>query len=302
MATVTVEVPATTANLGPGFDCVGLALGLRNRVTAAALDHAEWSVTVEGAGAGVLPTQADNLVTVAMRRVFDRVPGAPRGARLHQINTIPLCSGLGSSAAAYVAGLVAANELCGQALSTQELCQIACDLEGHADNVLPALLGGLSVGLCKDGRAHYVRFDPPAGLKAVVILPDQELATSESRRALPEQYSRPDTVFNLGHAALLVAALVSGDHGALAAAMDDRVHQPYRLPLIPGAERALAAGRDAGAVGVVVSGAGPSLLALCERHADLVAEAMQAAFASKGVQTTRYLLEMEVCGARVVAR
>lgn len=302
MATVTVEVPATTANLGPGFDCVGLALGLCNRVTAAALDHAEWSVTVDGAGAGVLPTGADNLLAVAMRRVFQRVPGAPRGARLHQVNTIPLCSGMGSSAAAYVAGLVAANELCDQALDTQELCQIACELEGHADNVLPALLGGLTVGLYEDGRAHWVRFDPPAGLHAVVVLPDQELATADSRKALPDSYSRADTVYNLGHAALLVAALASGDHQALAAAMEDRVHQPYRLPLIPGAERAMAAARDAGAVGVVVSGAGPSLLALCERDADLVADAMQQAWASKGIRTTQYLLEMDVRGARVVAR
>ncbi|NUQ00015.1 MAG: homoserine kinase, partial [Armatimonadetes bacterium] len=161
MSKVTLEIPATTANLGPGFDCVGLALGLCNRIEAAALDHAGWEISIAGAGEAELPRHRQNLVAQAMEEVFDLVGSRPAGVRLSLTNRIPLCSGLGSSAAARVGGIVAANELCGRPLSTLELARLAAQMEGHPDNVVPALVGGLVVAVLDGEQLSYVRFDPP---------------------------------------------------------------------------------------------------------------------------------------------
>lgn len=295
---VTVEVPATSANLGPGFDCLGLALGLTNRIVVEPLDDPRFEVEVAGAGAGRLPTDGRNLVAVAMRRLFDRVDGAPRGARLRQQNGIPLCSGLGSSAAARVAGLVAANRLCGDPLDQAGLANLATELEGHPDNVLPALVGGLVVAVVESGRTRWVRFDPPPGLHAVVGMPRQALATADARRALPESYSRADVVYNVSRAGFLLAALVSGRFDDLAEAMRDRIHQPYRLPLIPGARDVIAAACEAGA-GAAISGAGPSILALCHRAPEAVQLAMREAWANHGVTADVRLLPIAGTGAEV---
>ncbi len=294
---VTVEVPATSANLGPGFDCLGLALGLSNRIVVEPLDVPRFEVEVAGAGAGRLPTDGRNLVAVSMRRLFQRVPGAPRGARIRQQNDIPLCSGLGSSAAARVAGILAANRLCGDPLDLPALADLATELEGHPDNVLPALVGGFVVAVVSDSRVHWVRFAPPA-LTAVVGMPRQALATADSRRALPTSYSREDVVFNVSRAGLLIASLVSGHFEELAEAMADRIHQPYRLPLIPGAEAVLEAARAAGA-GAAISGAGPSILALCHRAPELVQQAMRNAWAEHGVPADVRCLALAASGAQV---
>ncbi len=299
MTQVTVDVPATTANLGPGFDCVGLALGLRNRLVAEVCDRPGWSITIEGIGAAELPRDESNLVAEAMRQVLDRVADRPAGFRLHQVNRIPLCSGLGSSAAAIVAGLVAANELCGGPLTTAEMALIAAQMEGHPDNTTPAFLGGWVVAVILADRLEYVRFDPPAGMTAVVGSPAQQLETIAMRAALPAGYSREDTVFNIGRAALLVAALASGERSALAAAMTDRVHQPYRLSLIPGAAEVLDAAGEAGALGTVLSGSGPTLLALCDGQAEPVMAAMRNIWAAHHVAAEVRLLPIDAAGVRV---
>jgi len=295
---VTVEVPATSANLGPGFDCLGLALGMTNRIEVEPLDEPRFEVEVDGAGTDWLPKNGRNLVAVSMKRLFARVDGAPRGARIRQQNDIPLCSGLGSSAAARVAGILAANRLCGDLLDTPALADLATELEGHPDNVMPALVGGLVVAVVKDGQVRWVRFDPPPGLHAVVGMPQQALATADSRRALPRSYSREDVVFNVSRAGLLVASLLSGRFDALADAMDDRIHQPYRLPLIPGADAVLEAARAAGA-GAAISGAGPSIIALCHQQPEQVREAMREAWAKHGVTADVRLLPLAATGAAV---
>lgn len=299
MPKVTVDVPATTANLGPGFDCLGLALAVRNRVEVEPLERPRFEVTIAGDGAGELPTGRRNLVAVAMRHVFDLAPVAPAGARIHQTNGIPLCSGMGSSAAARVGGLVAANELCGRPFDTGALAALASGLEGHPDNVVPALVGGLAVSTEDGEGVRYVRLDPPAGLRAVMAIPAQQLLTSSSRRVLPRRFTREDTVYNIGRTALLVAGFVAGDDEAVGAAMQDRVHQPYRLPLIPGAEAVLAAAREAGAIGAVISGAGPSLLALCRDRCEAVAEAMRVTWAAHDVEARSLILDLDAEGARI---
>lgn len=297
MPQVTVHVPATTANLGPGFDCVGLALDFGNSLVAEPAESGVWEVTVEGLGAGELPVDRSSLAIQAMQRLFAEVPDAPRGARLVQHNRVPLCSGLGSSSTAIVGGLVAANALCGSPLGQRRLVELATELEGHPDNVAPAILGGLVVVTAAGGELAYVRFDAPTDLQAVIAMPNLRLSTAEARRALPQSYTKADAIFNVTRAALLVAALVSGDHDALSVALQDRIHQPYRLPLMRGAAEVLDAARAAGALGAVVSGAGPTLLALCEGGAEAVAEAMQAAWAQAGVKAEAKVVGLSNAGA-----
>lgn len=301
MDSVRVVIPATTANLGPGFDCVGMALGLHNELVAEPLDGPQWIAQISGEGADELPIEGDNLALQAMRRCFAEIGAGPAGVRLVQHNRVPLCSGLGSSSTAIVGGLVAANALAGAPLSAAELLRLATEIEGHPDNVAPALLGGLVVVAADGTDVHWVRFDPPTGLCAVVAMPELRLSTAEARRALPESYPKADTVFNLGRAALLVAALVSGDRRALAAALWDRIHQPYRLPLIPGGAEVLEAARGAGALGAVISGAGPTLLAFCEpAEALAVGVAMRESWSAAGVAARVEQLPLSADGARLL--
>lgn len=301
MSQVTVNVPATTANLGPGFDCVGLALDFGNTLTAEVAAPGVWSVTVQGLGAGELPVDQSSLAIQAMQRLFAEVGDAPRGVMLTQDNRVPLCSGLGSSSTAIVGGLVAANALCGSPFGERRLVELATELEGHPDNVAPALLGGLVVVAAAGGELAYVRFDAPTDLQAVVAMPDLRLSTAEARRALPDTYPKADAIFNVTRAALLVAALVAGDHEALRVALQDRIHQPYRLPLMQGAADVLDAARQAGALGAVVSGAGPTLLALCDGGTAAVAAAMVEAWAKAGVQAEAKVVGLSNVGATASA-
>ncbi|HIE51544.1 MAG TPA: homoserine kinase [Armatimonadetes bacterium] len=298
---VTVTVPATTANLGPGFDSLGLALGLYNRLEAEFRAEPGWHLEIVGAGADTLPRDETNIVVEAMQRVFERGGNPPSGVRLRLTNEIPLARGLGSSAAARVAGLAAANALAQANLSEAELLRLAAELEGHPDNVVPAVCGGFTVTAMAGSQPLYVRFDPPSGLRAVIAVPDFELPTAQARAALPETYSRADAVHNLSRTALVVAALASERLDLLRAAMEDRIHQPYRLPLIPGAEEVLAVALEAGALGVALSGAGPTLLALTAENAAAIAQAMQSTWAQHGIQCTAREVGIEKGGLRVVS-
>ncbi|MFN8470692.1 MAG: homoserine kinase [Anaerolineae bacterium] len=280
---VRVRVPATTANLGAGFDVLGLSLTLYNEIDFAASDTL--TITVEGEGAAELPRDASNLVWRAAQRVFECVGVAPPGARLHMRNAIPLESGLGSSAAAIVAGLLLGNALTGGRLDQDTLLAQAIDMEGHPDNVAPAMLGGLVAGGRDDaGRPIVKRLSIPA-LKAVVVMPEARLSTAAARRALPGMVSMGDAVFNLGHLALTIAAFQEGNYALLARGMADRLHQPYRAPLVPGLAEALAAAQAIGAA-CAISGAGPAVVAFAaDGHAEL-ARCIMDCFAQVG------------CGAR----
>ena len=294
---VTVSVPATTANLGPGFDCLGLALNLCNRIT---FSDAAIGLNVEsiGEGAKALPRDGNNLVLRAARSVFDEVGRRPAGLSVMLENRIPVGSGLGSSAAAVVGGMLAANAILGRPLSREELLELAVDMEGHPDNVTPALYGGLTISLATESGLIVERV-PLADLEAVVVLPDHSLSTLAARNALPRQVPLTDAVFNLGRVGVLVRALESGDYERLGVAMDDRLHQPYRLPLIPGIEDAFKAGRDAGAAAVVLSGAGPSAIAFAPGGHDRIAAAMTDAFTSQGVGCRSWILSARSSGSSV---
>jgi len=299
-SSVSVRVPASTANLGPGFDCLAAALDLWNE-TYVEIGGNQTVVSIEGEGAGQLPEDENNLL-VQSAHAFARQMGQrlPPGLRIRCKNAIPLGSGLGSSAAAVLAGAMAANALLDYPGSSTDLLTCATQIEGHADNAAASLMGGLVAVAQDQGQVIVRRWNLPA-LQLVVITPDFELSTREARAALPDQYSRADAVFNISRTVMVVEALRSADLDLLSRMMDDRLHQPYRLPLIPGAEQAFQAARAAGAVAVALSGAGPSLLAVSHntQQAADIAAAMQSAFAQAGLTTRVFTPSVSARGAEV---
>ena len=294
---VRVRVPATTANLGCGFDVLGLALQIYNTFTLTLTPEPGWrAVLPDGVD---LPADDENLVFKAARAVFAEVGSEPAGLQLFLDMDIPLARGLGSSSAAIVGGLLAANALYGNALQREALLDIAVEMEGHPDNVTPALMGGLTLSYAVDGCHAFLPLDFPADLSLIVAIPDFELPTAKARAVLPPQISRADAVFNCSRTALLVAALQMKRYDLLPAAMDDRLHQPFRAALVPGMEAAMAAGYRANASGVVLSGAGPTLVALARSEPEAVASAIRDAFASHRVTCTTQLAQCDVEGAVV---
>ncbi|MFP3904054.1 MAG: homoserine kinase [Armatimonadota bacterium] len=296
---VTVQAPATTANLGPGFDSLGIALGLYNTVTLKMADEAV--VEIEGLGDDELPKDETNLIYQSARALADRV-GLAGEWHVRQQNNIPLASGMGSSSAAIVAGLKAAEAALSISLPDDEMLEMAVVLEGHPDNVAPALLGGFTVCYDKsDGGRGVVSLDVPDNLQAVVVTPDFTVDTQAARKVLPDTVPREDAVFNLCQSSALVAMLVSRQYHDLAAAMCDRLHQPYRAHLVPGMEKIIAAAVEAGAHGAALSGSGPSILALADEYATSAIEAamLQAAEESTEATWEGRILTLDRAGAKV---
>ncbi len=264
---VRVKVPATSANLGAGFDCLGMALSLYNIVE---MHEAPGGikVDVEGEGVQYLPRGPENLVIQVARRVFERVGYHPAGLNVRLVNAIPPSRGLGSSSAAICGALVAANVLSGGTLGNEELLQMAVEIEGHPDNVTPAFLGGVTVACMSGRRTVYARFDPPGGLRLGVIIPDRPLSTQEARAALPKTVAMADAVYNIQHACLLVAALTGGRWDLIGEALGDRLPQPYRAPLLPGLAAALEPKPRPGVIGTCLSGSGSTVLVFLEPGVD----------------------------------
>ena len=292
---IVVRVPATSANLGPGFDVLGLALGLYNEIV---YDEAgRVTVTIEGEGAGRLDTGAGNVVARGVRMAYEAAGRRFPGAAIRCLNRIPPARGLGSSAAAWVGGLVAANAMLGSPLERDTLLTLACRAEGHPDNVAAALLGGLTVSCVAGETVVALSLPVPADLLWVVLVPETESSTSEARAVLPDTVKRADAVFNLQRMGLLLAALASGRVDVLGAAMEDRLHQPQRQTLFPWMDAVRQAALEAGALGCVLSGAGPSLLAAVRGVGQPVAGAMERALASAGVAGRAHLLPVDTVGA-----
>lgn len=296
---VRVVVPATTANLGPGYDCLGLALDLYNTVEIR--PALAWKLTVAGEGAQELPVDKDNLVWRAMTRLWQETGTPEPRVEIALTNEIPLGRGLGSSAAAIVGGLVAANAWAGDVLTRHSLLQLAVELEGHPDNVAPALHGGLVISVMEGGRALAVPMEFSATLVLVACIPGFSLDTGLARQALPASVPHRDAVFNLSRTALLIAALAQGRENLLALASQDRLHQDYRKDLVPGFGNVVDAARSAGALACVLSGSGPSVLAVVRSavRADEIGQAMTAAFAGAGISAEFKVLHPDLAGARI---
>lgn len=301
--TFDVKVPATTANIGPGFDCLGAALTRYNCFQFMALDPTDGplQIQVQGAEAEQVTTNANNLVYKAFTAYFRDCPVPPVQIKI-QLG-VPLARGLGSSATAIVAGLMGANALAGSPLTKQQLLQQAIALEGHPDNVAPALLGHCQLAAKDQQTEQWTLCDVPwsPDVVPIVAIPNFELTTCSARQVLPTSCDYGTAIFNAAHLGLLIRGLGAGHAGWLRAALQDQLHQPYRQSLIPGYAAVTHAAAEAGAYGTVISGAGPTLLALGPRElGDAIATAMKSAWASE-LSAETAVLQVDRQGATVEA-
>ena len=296
---ITVTVPATTANLGPGFDCIGAALTLYNQFAFSRLEVGKLSIIVTGIEAAKVKTDENNLLYQAFLRLYQHIKQTPPAVAIEIELGVPLARGLGSSATAIVGGLVGANQLAGTPLSQAEVMNLAIAMEGHPDNVVPALLGGCRLAASSVSSQWQISdLSYQEHIIPVVAIPDFELSTSEARRVLPTQVGRADAIFNTAHLGLLLRGLATGNGEWIGTALQDRLHQPYRQGLISGYEAVQNAALAAGAYGMVISGAGPTLLALTETaKATAVATAMQAAWQQQGINAEVRSLAIDTQGA-----
>ncbi len=295
---IRIRIPATTSNLGPAFDAVGLALQLYLHVEVSRCSDGRSSMEFVGEDRHLVPRDETNLVWRAM----ERVAGA-YGRRLPPFvmrveNEIPITKGLGSSAAACLAAAAAADFLCGLALPREEWLKFASEMEGHPDNAAPALYGGLVASI--SGEALVCSQAPfPSHWTVVAVTPDFELETKKARAALPAQVSHSDAVFNVQRTAFLMSQLVQGNAEGLREAMNDRLHQPYRSPLMPGLTEILALPQTEGLIGVALSGAGPTVIALADSNERGVASQISRIFAKHGLKATERLLKADNAGLTI---
>jgi len=305
---VAVLTPATSANLGPGFDTLGLALQLYNRFDVEIIEGDPWTpqIEVQGELGDTLSKGPDNLFFQAFALLFQRKQVDLPAVKIRMTIAIPPGCGLGSSATAVVGGLVAANELLrikGLAVTKEELLAPAVESEAgnHPDNVAPALLGGLVATTTVDGEIRAVKTRFPDALKAIIFTPSFPMDTVTGRKLLPAEYSRNDVTFNTGRVALFLTALQTGRYELIGEAMQDRLHQPYRLALFPAMPDIIQAALDAGAYGASLSGGGSSLIALASSNHQAILRAMRETARSAGVDGTGMILRADQVGARVLS-
>jgi len=299
---VKVRIPASTSNLGPGFDCFGLALKLYLTVEAnvASGGSEPCRVTTTGAKENEsLPRNAVNLIYRAMSFAAHREGVSLPCVELTAHNEIPLASGLGSSAAAIVAGIKLSALLSGKSISDQSVLDYATEFEGHPDNVAASIFGGFVAScLRSDGTVLSTKFDWPAQIRVVVVSPQSQLPTHVARAALPRTVTRIDAVQNLQRTALFTAAIAQQRYDLLWEAMRDRLHQPYRESLVPGLAEALALPRIPGLLGIALSGAGPSIVSLVDDNDDEIGARIASCFKSRNIESTTRILEVDNEGCR----
>jgi homoserine kinase len=295
---VTVKVPATTANLGAGFDCIGAALSLYNQFIFT--PAASLQIVAQGAEADLVDLSSHNLAYQAFKQVFDRLQRPVPVIHLEIILEVPLARGLGSSATAIVGGLLGGNAMAGFPLSPAEIMAMSIGMEGHPDNVVPALIGGCRLAASAGEKWEICDVPWHSAVLPVLAIPNFELSTAEARQVLPATYSRADAVFNISHLALLLRGLETGNGQWIATGLADRIHQPYRRQLIKGYAEVEAAAIGAGAYGLVISGAGPTLLALVDQgKSDQVVIAMGEAWRALGIEPIVQTLHLDAAGAQV---
>ena len=289
-----LRVPASSANLGPGFDALGLALDLH--LTCTFRCASTLSITVCGVDSVEIPVDESNLIWQTALTVAEDVGRVLPPVALEITNEIPLGKGLGSSAAALTAGVVIAHQLLELNWSRHRILDEAAKIEGHPDNVSACVLGSVvASSIDCAGLTHAVRLELPANYEVAVVVPDFQLPTSRARSVLPESYSRADVVFNVQRSALLIAALCTGSTESFSSALEDRLHQPYRAPLIPGFDEIMKL-RVPGLLGCALSGAGPSILVFLERGSEHVTKELEAIFLNYGHAAKTYFTEIQRTG------
>jgi homoserine kinase len=298
--TVKVRVPGTTANCGPGFDTVGIACTIYSELELILNEKGTLRIEIDGEGKGCIPTDENNIIYKAVQTVLDKVGKRYEGIHLKLYNKIPLARGLGSSAAAIVGGLIAANVATGNTLTKEEIFFLATMIEGHPDNVAPAIFGGITISVMQGNQPTYLRFVPEKKLSMIVAIPEFNLSTHTARQVLPETITMKDAVFNISRVALLIGALCKGEFHHLQYALEDKVHQPYRQQLIPGMQQVFQAAIAKGAYGAALSGAGPCLIAFTESNCNEIGVAMVQAFADSSVKAEYVILTIDTEGAKVI--
>lgn len=303
MRKICLQVPATSANCGPGYDTLGLACTLYNQFSFEILEKEELLLEVKGEGAKYLRASYDNLTFKAFFAVWnDAFKDRPIGLKVTMHNNIPMSRGLGSSSSAIVAGVYAAAVLSGKSFSKEQLLNYATAIEGHPDNVAPAIYGGFTISYMEGEQAHSLKILPAKPLKFIAVVPEKRLATSLARKAIPKTIPHVDAVFNVSRASLLVGALLTGEYNFLGAALEDKLHQPYRAHLIPGLEDAFQAGKAAGAHNVIISGAGSTIMAYADFDADCVkiAQAICAALQKNNLKASYHILDLDTDGVKEI--
>ncbi len=298
---VKMRVPATTANLGPGFDVFGAALSLYNEFEAEYVPNAKKTKFIlKGEGRKALPIGEKNILWQSMKQTFTLLGCNKYNLKNLNITInsgIPLSGGLGSSASAIVGGIALANALCGNKLTKAQMAELGAKIEGHPDNIAPAVYGGLCVCCKGEGEPGTVVKLPLPKLKAVICAPSFELRTKRSRQILPKQFELKDIVFNTSRVALLTAAFCTGNYSLLEKGMQDKIHQPYRGKMIPIMDEVLSVALKAGAYGAFLSGSGPTLAAFCEKKvAGAVQKAMVKAWKKESVSVKSYILDFDKNG------
>ena len=303
MNKVSICVPATSANCGSGFDTLGLACTLYNEVTYEITSYRGFQLEVTGEGAEYLKPCGRNLAFASFLRVWNEVTARERiGLKVTMHNRIPMSRGLGSSSSAIVAGIYAGNILSGNRFNDDELLGFATEIEGHPDNVAPALLGGFTISYMDGRKAHSLRVEPAKPLKFIAVVPERRLPTVLARQAIPKTVSHHDAVFNTSRASLLVGALLSGEYQYLASGLEDKLHQPYRAHLIPGLDDVFEAARNAGAYNAIISGAGSTVMAYADVKADheKIARDMQDAFLKNNEPCAYHILDLDLDGVKEI--
>ena len=296
----TIKVPATSGNLGPGFDSIGLALDLYNvfqfEKLASGLDF-QINDLVNNCLVAI-PVK-ENLVYQAMKKIYNRQNQELTGIKVIEHSYLPLARGLGSSATAIIGGLLGGNILLGNPCSDAELLEMALEIEDHPDNIVPALQGGLVINVFRENRLVFKKIPVKGDLKIVLIIPDFQLKTRDLRRVLPVKVKRAQAVFNLGRTALLTAVFIDSDWDLLATALEDRLHQDYRAQLIPGLKTIFKEGYQAGARGMALSGSGPTVIAFCEDEPQKLGKLLVKVFQDHGVNSDFVITKMANTGARI---
>jgi homoserine kinase len=292
-----IKIPGSTSNLGAGFDTAGLALQIYLTVTVRKADI--FALHLTGEGSEALPSNESNLLVQTYLQVCEHFNLKPQAFDLRVHNEIPLQRGLGSSGAAIAAGLKLAKQQAGETLPVQALLELGCQIEGHPENLVASFLGGFSVNCFSGRRLTCKHFQHIPSLQAVLLIPDFTISTEAARKLLPSNVSFADAVANVQRCGLLVAALTNGDFSLLREAVTDRLHQPFRKKLIPGFDDILNAAYEGGAHAVFLSGSGSTILALTNRNADAIAQAMQSVVQTQSYAATTKIVEIDTKGARV---
>ena len=298
---IKIKVPSTTANLGPGFDCFGMALKLYLFLEIEEIKQG-LIIQSQGEGASQFEEGENNLIWKAFKLVLDRFNKGKdiKGLKIKILNQIPVTRGLGSSASAIIGGIVAATGLYNLKLSYQEILEIALSLEGHMDNIVPALLGGFTLAYSTGKeQVKWAKIKIPDDLRVVVVIPDFFLSTEKMRKVLPDKIPLSDAIFNLSRSALLVKALQNSDWTLLAEAMEDKLHQPFRASFIPGIKEMFSQVRNTGHAGIALSGSGPTVVSLTKRGSEkIISQIMEDTFLKAGINCRVLVLEADLEGTK----